>query len=1050
VEDEDEEEDENNKIYEDEKEEKENINNDKENILERKNIIEEKISMEKIYKEQNNEEEINLQKENDFDLFLDFGNKWINNYIKYDGNNNKLTEILNISDLKNNLKSISNYNLIKEVIGNYCKNIRILEDNYDNDDINNNHQLSKENIDEFEKEFELPELTNNLIECYYFKDRNYVIKEIIKCMPEIYYYKTKEFKKNSNNAKYLMKLMKDSNNKIYNNIINITKKFIYKANLSNDNIMKILCPLFYLNGFYDISQTLYSSIQYDNKFYNEIVIGLTLSNIESDESIFMKYNYLLYYLNYKLRYCLTIFIKTGKMEFENEQLFIKYRNQFRRLFKLIIIIKNKEFSNKFTKINIEDINKLVNFIENTKTNNITINELTIYEILDLFDITSYISLYLFQLYIDNNSNQNFDILIEKNQKDFHNIMLSLYKFSLLFKNINISLPYYKKLLIFSLFNIFCVSPFPDSKPFDIYKSTNCSLLNINSILFSKDSEGIKLDIFSDKNDFIFSENGRKISIFDTNGNNLLISNKILYQIFRLLLSKYANIVYEKNISNLQKTEDPFSPNYKFTGKENLYLDIIYYFNYLNYKIINYDDKEELYIGEDIFWKETFDIYDNGFNTYNPFDNDNYGFTIYKYLVGFFFNSISSPQILLNFIEECSDRSFSKEGKKNIDNSIFILFNFMKLYFIKIDFSQYNNKLNFDNFEIDSNSIEPNYNELMKIFEYMQKSKSPPIVSLLFLRRFLPYILQIISEITKKEVDIYFYINETIFDAGLKPLNLNIKIEQKIELLRNYLDSLKKLIIYFTLNGNKFSHIFKDEKFDPENIIENTNNLFYNKTIGKMMSNIKDNNEKLLRDEYGRILRDDYEINKNKIFIDYYWNFHLFELLFHCFYLNFADCLNEIDIDIQNDLYEIINEFLDFYEYNDYYFNFIDKKGANFNISRIIEKNINNKFDYKSYNKKFNLRNEIIKSSKYDYVTKEIIKEIKFEQIKSRNFFLMQDNDYINNSSNIFVINKKCESLFSKNNNYQFNRFMFEEYDNAKSISIDDYYRDLINLFPNNL
>ena len=363
---------------------------------------------------------------------------------------------------------------------------------------------------------------------------------------------------------------------------------------------------------------------------------------------------------------------------------------------------------------------------------------------------------------------------------------------------------------------------------------------------------------------------------------------------------------------------------------------------------------------------------------------------------------------------------------------------MKLYFVKFDFSQYQNKLNLNNSEIYSKSIEPNYNELMKIFEYIQKNESSLIVSLLFLRRFLPYILQFISEIIKKEVDIYFYIYETIFDAGLKPFKLNLDIDHKVELLRNYLDSLKQLLNYFTLNGDKFSHIFKDYELDPKNIIENTNNLFYNETIKKMMANIND--------DYEKILRGDYDINKNKIFIDYNWNFHLFELLFHCFYLTFADCLNEIDI--QNDLYEIINDFLDYYECNDYYFNFINQQGANFNISRIIEKNVNDEFNYKSFNEKFILRKELIKASKYDYITKEIIKEIIFEKIKSRNFFLMQNGDY--NNSKIFVINKQCDSLFSKNSNYQFNRFMFEEYDSTKSTSIDDYFRDLINLFPNNL
>ena len=61
------------------------------------------------------------------------------------------------------------------------------------------------------------------------------------------------------------------------------------------------------------------------------------------------------------------------MIFENEQIFIRYRNQFIRLFNLIIIIKNKKFFDKISKIYIEDVNKVVEFIENNQTNNISFN-----------------------------------------------------------------------------------------------------------------------------------------------------------------------------------------------------------------------------------------------------------------------------------------------------------------------------------------------------------------------------------------------------------------------------------------------------------------------------------------------------------------------------------------------------------------------------------------------------------------------------------------------------------------------------------------------------
>jgi len=56
----------------------------------------------------------------------------------------------------------------------------------------------------------------------------------------------------------------------------------------------------------------------------------------------MDINYIIYYLNYKLRYCLTIFINTGEFLFESEQPFITYN--FRRVKELVKILKIKNIS----------------------------------------------------------------------------------------------------------------------------------------------------------------------------------------------------------------------------------------------------------------------------------------------------------------------------------------------------------------------------------------------------------------------------------------------------------------------------------------------------------------------------------------------------------------------------------------------------------------------------------------------------------------------------------------------------------------------------------
>ena len=147
----------------------------------------------------------------------------------------KLIEIKNTNIFKNNQKSKTHKEIIENIIEKYYSNLNMLEKKKEYEKGNkffdyeyfllhlNEYQikLSNNHINQFKEEFKLSSKINDFIECYYFNTKNYAIKEIIKCMPELYYYKSYEFKNSSNNVKDLLVKVKETNDKIYENIINI-------------------------------------------------------------------------------------------------------------------------------------------------------------------------------------------------------------------------------------------------------------------------------------------------------------------------------------------------------------------------------------------------------------------------------------------------------------------------------------------------------------------------------------------------------------------------------------------------------------------------------------------------------------------------------------------------------------------------------------------------------------------------------------------------------------------------------------------------------------
>ena len=236
-----------------------------------------------------------------------------------------------------------------------------------------------------------------------------------------------------------------------------------------------------------------------------------------------------------------------------------------------------------------------------------------------------------------------------------------------------------------------------------------------------------------------------------------------------------------------------------------------------------------------------------------------------------------------------------------------------------------------------------------------------------------------------------------------------------------------------------------EFIENMNLVNIQNFNFYNYGIEKINidnPNIKKSIEKL-----------NYAYNKKyyKIKVDYNWNFHFYELLFHSFYLTFADFsiiyYKKYDKKRFSDgapFYTAVKKYLDYYEQNDYYLNFINKNGSLINIQREINKKIyGEEFKYKKFNKKYKLREELIGLSIYDYMSKEGIQKIELNNISYQCYLvkgkeeinLIFDDRYRNN--NIFV-NDYDKLPLSKQ------RFLFNGY-NDDNISKDEYYNDLLKL-----
>ena len=371
------------------------------------------------------------------------------------------------------------------------------------------------------------------------------------------------------------------------------------------------------------------------------------------------------------------------------------------------------------------------------------------------------------------------------------------------------LSYNKKLILFSLFSIFNISPFPyndkilDKKIFNIYNYINGCVLNKFSILNTGN--------FIIKNYNIFSEeNQRFIKMFDIEENNIIIKYDLIIVVFRFIISKLVTIIFQKYFSRIILFPTIYSNNNERFNS--LYSSILYYYNNLSY----YITIKEIDAGDDDIGTNTKIIKYNSLNKfiqllYKNFYNYTNRFPMIKKCnsIDFYLNDYLNDLMLFNNIDYNVLYSFliNHDNKKS-NNNIYLLIFLLKEKW-NID---YNNDYNY-NFK---NYGKFNYNKLIHCLKIINKGNTNIFISLVLLRRIFPFILSLINlYLNNYNKNREHFMDGYIFNIDeLKNSKKNKNIVEKI--ICFYLSALTKIMIIFSEFGYAFNcNNFKNEEKEEE-------------------------------------------------------------------------------------------------------------------------------------------------------------------------------------------------------------------------------------------
>ena len=737
-------------------------------------------------------------------LYHDYSEEYFLNIIKKD-NKNKLINTIDFPPKNNiiindkeklncklfNPESYINFDTYYKKIYNFFNNYsieikKLLKENIE-EDINNDEKNEIEKNKRIDNSIE--ELISNpnvikFIDAFYYKKKKDLFDYIINKTPEIYFYKTKNLDKKLFFNRVFEK--KKLTNFYYQNIINCIKeiqKYFTNAEIEQKKFIQYSTQLLLYNGYIN---------QIQNLFNNEtnIIINAILSNEEkmnelkdyfSNENNPIKIRTYVYFSYFK-HYIIKNFKNKNLEAFENYPLI---KNSLKTALE-----KNERSKDYYITFDLDNIKKFNNYLFKKEIDN---NFNTIKEIIE---IGCEISLKIMILYMQEREIKKFKNDITKNTfylfKEFYKLIDNIFNFTKKNQKDN-----NKEIILYSLFTFIGVLPLPNFKfkLFNIYSDLNFSILNSFNLLSNFYDQDKCINTLKDY-----------IGIFDNEGNNIIINQKVVFNIFISFLKVSLKNFFDKIYDNLEYPLDYFNTNNQTNFDEYYYFPITYYFTYINDSNTNRKD----------FERQINKLYKS--NNIYPFDYEDNTFDIYIYFLSLFFYEIKIPKTLIRF---CSNSLYSINDNKfvinkTINNIALILLYIEDKWNIKFNFEK-NILLTFDVFFYPKDS---EYNNiLINAIYHLKEIEISPIIKLIWCKNLLNYILRFIGKNFNEE-NIIFYDFE-----GNK-----IKNGKCILCDNNKFYSLEVINIFFNLLFEIYNSYIQISKSLNEENYYGWNNQFFNLNI----------------------------------------------------------------------------------------------------------------------------------------------------------------------------------------------------------------------------
>ena len=679
------------------------------------------------------------------------------------------------------------YKKIYNFFYNYTIEIKKLLNENIEEDINNDEKNEIEKnrrINNSIKELISNPFVIKFIDAFYYKNKKALFDYIINQTPEIYFYKTNDLQKSI----FFKRIFANKKfpNFYYQNLINCIKeiqKTFINAEIEHKNFIQYSTQLLLFNGYIKPIQNLFN-------YETNIIINAIISNEEKMNELkdyFSNENYPInirtyVYFSYFKNYIIKNFKNKNLDALENYPLI---KNTLK-----IALVENEKSNNYNITFDLNNLKKFNNYLYNKEIDN---NFNTIKEIIE---IGCEISLKLMILYIQEREINIFNNDITKNTfylfKEFYKLIDNIFSFSKKNqKNNN------KEIILYSLFTFIGILPLPNFKfkLFNIYSDLNFCIMNSFNLLsnFYDDVKSIK----SIQN---------YVGIFDNEGNNLIINQNDVFNIFMTFLKRPLKNFFNKIYDNLEYPLDYFNTNNLNNLNEYYYFPITYYFYYINDSNYNRNDFEKQITN----LCKSYKIY--------PFDYEENTFNLYIYILSLFFYEIKIPKTLIHF---CSNSLFSiNENKNNINKII----NNVALILLFIE-DKWNIKFNFEknilsNFNVFFYPKDSKYNNILINATYhLKENDISPLIKIIWCKNLLNYILRFIGK-NFNEDNFIFYDFE-----GNK-----IKNGKCILCDNNEFYNFEVIYIFFKLLNEIYDSYIKTDKSLNEENYYGWNNQFFNLNI----------------------------------------------------------------------------------------------------------------------------------------------------------------------------------------------------------------------------